>query len=584
MFHSSMSRIVKSFFQFILFLAICCLPATAFCQVDSILSLPEAERYLALGTVFGSIGRDYHGGASEKLEALQGAFEKKGNEDLAMLCVLQQLRIFPSTNQVETADKEQFLLHAIQEAQRKGLKRREAELLVYGGINDAEYGRWGIGFERMMKGYAMLKEYGWPSPFQKVNDLELMGDSFYAFSDFESTIRFLKEAQTVKLPISSESFPRNGLNNIGLCYMNLEQYDSAAYFLRLAVEAAQISRDSFWIGLTKGNLGNVYYKMGRYDEAWPLIETDFKESIRMNQPGSASNAAQTLATMALYKGRIAEAEEYMRYAAQNKITYQVEGLITYFTNLYTYTRLKGDYAKAVQYADSLDHYKQVLEIARDKKILEHAKLQVQVDKYNADIQLLEKDRSRQVLLRNALFVILLLTALLTVTWIRRIQYQRKQEAELNLIKQRNAADQLLRAQNELSTYTHALVEKNELIQAFKAEIGQLQQSGSVQHDERMSRMIHLTNASILTDDDWRRFRELFDQVYPGFFIRLKEKMPDLTPGEIRLLALTKLQITPRDMAGMLGISADSIKKTRHRLRRKINLPEDGSLDEVVGLI
>ena len=77
MFHSSMSRIVKSFFQFILFLAICCLPATAFCQVDSILSLPEAERYLALGTVFGSIGRDYHGGASEKLEALQGAFEKK---------------------------------------------------------------------------------------------------------------------------------------------------------------------------------------------------------------------------------------------------------------------------------------------------------------------------------------------------------------------------------------------------------------------------------------------------------------------------------------------------------------------------
>ncbi|MBL0006610.1 MAG: hypothetical protein IPP25_05320 [Saprospiraceae bacterium] len=61
-------------------------------------------------------------------------------------------------------------------------------------------------------------------------------------------------------------------------------------------------------------------------------------------------------------------------------------------------------------------------------------------------------------------------------------------------------------------------------------------------------------------------------------------MPDLTPGEIRLLAPTKLQITPRDMAGMLGISADSIKKTRHRLRRKINLPEDGTLDEVAAMI
>ena len=76
----------------------------------------------------------------------------------------------------------------------------------------------------------------------------------------------------------------------------------------------------------------------------------------MKQPGSASNAAQTLATMALYEGRIAEAESYMDYAARNKTSYQLEMLITFFSNLYTYTRLKGDYASAVQYADSLNHY------------------------------------------------------------------------------------------------------------------------------------------------------------------------------------------------------------------------------------
>ena len=579
-----MYSITNTLFVLVLSLLTCALPSRSYGQVDSILSLPEADRQMALGSVFGDIGRDYHGGASKKLEDLQHAFEKKKEEDLALLCLLQQLRLFPATTQQETDAKEQFLLNAMHEAQRKGLKRREAELLLYGGTNDAYCGRWGKGFERMMKGYAMLKEYGWHSPFQKVQDLELMGDSFYAFSDYESTIRFLQEAQTVKLPVQTESFPRNGLNNLGLCFMNLEQYDSAAYYLRLAVQAAETGRDSFWIGLTKGNLGHVYYKMGRYKDAWPLIETDFKEGIRMKQPGSASNAAQTLATMALYEGRIAEAEAYMDYAAKNKITYQLEGLIAFFSNQYAYTRLKGDYGKAVQYADSLNHYTQILEEGRDKKILEHAKLQVQVDKYNTDIQLLENERARQVLMRNAMLVILLLSALLAITWIRRIQYQRKKEAELSLIKEKNAEEQLLHARNELSTYTHALVEKNELIQAFKTEIEQLQQSGSMEHDERMSRMVDLTNSSILTDDDWRRFRDLFDQVYPGFFIRLKEKMPDLTPSEIRLLALTKLQITPRDMAGMLGISADSIKKTRHRLRRKINLPEDGSLDEVVAMI
>jgi hypothetical protein len=38
------------------------------------------------------------------------------------------------------------------------------------------------------------------------------------------------------------------------------------------------------------------------------------------------------------------------------------------------------------------------------------------------------------------------------------------------------------------------------------------------------------------------------------------------------------------MAGMLGISYDAIKKTRQRLRKKIDLPEEGGLDELVDLI
>ena len=77
---------------------------------------------------------------------------------------------------------------------------------------------------------------------------------------------------------------------------------------------------------------------------------------------------------------------------------------------------------------------------------------------------------------------------------------------------------------------------------------------------------------------------MFDQVHPGFFIRLKEKLNDLTPAETRLLALTKLQLAPKEMAAMLGISYDAIKKSRQRLRKKINLPEEGSLDELVDMI
>ncbi len=58
------------------------------------------------------------------------------------------------------------------------------------------------------------------------------------------------------------------------------------------------------------------------------------------------------------------------------------------------------------------------------------------------------------------------------------------------------------------------------------------------------------------------------------------KMPDLSAADTRLIALTKLQLPPKDMAAMLGVSYDAIKKARQRLRKKINLPEEGSLDEL----
>jgi hypothetical protein len=129
-----------------------------------------------------------------------------------------------------------------------------------------------------------------------------------------------------------------------------------------------------------------------------------------------------------------------------------------------------------------------------------------------------------------------------------------------------------------------LKEKNELLESFKVEIDKLQQEDAQQSDMRTQHLSRLVNSSILTEDDWREFRQLFDKVYPGFFIRLKDKMPDLSPADIRLLALTKLQISTRDMAAMLGIGPDAIKKSRQRLRKKINLPEEGTLDELAEMI
>ena len=94
----------------------------------------------------------------------------------------------------------------------------------------------------------------------------------------------------------------------------------------------------------------------------------------------------------------------------------------------------------------------------------------------------------------------------------------------------------------------------------------------------------MNKTTILTEDDWNKFKELFEEVYKGFFIRQKEKLPELTQAEIRLLCLTKLKLETKQMGSILGVSFDTIKKSRHRLRKKLGLKEEDSIDDIANSI
>ena len=48
-----------------------------------------------------------------------------------------------------------------------------------------------------------------------------------------------------------------------------------------------------------------------------------------------------------------------------------------------------------------------------------------------------------------------------------------------------------------------------------------------------------------------------------------------------MAALTRLQLTPKQMASMLGISVNSVHKTRQRLRQRLRIDPESSLEEIM---
>jgi DNA-binding CsgD family transcriptional regulator len=136
-----------------------------------------------------------------------------------------------------------------------------------------------------------------------------------------------------------------------------------------------------------------------------------------------------------------------------------------------------------------------------------------------------------------------------------------------------ATEKLQNAEQELINFTQSLKEKTDAFEKLKTEV--VTQMASTERDNLL---VYLTEASILTEEHWRDVRQKFERVYPTFFQQLQSVVPDATDAEKRLAALTKLNLTNNEIAAILGITPETVIKTRYRFRKKL---EDGDL---VGLL
>lgn len=542
-------------------------------QPDSILAAPAEKQIMLLLKWYRN---DLTKKDSQQVIAALSAAEKIFTEKRSSLLsrqawLLQQVYM---AGKKENAGKSAVaMLGAADKAGGKNWRLTEAECWHHAGTFYFVGGMYGPAFEYLQKAQQVFEKRENEKSPMMLRYTGMLGHSYYSFGEYELAIRFFKK--TIELPdywSSVVHFP-GVYNTMGLCYRQLKKYDSAAAWFNRSYEAAYAVKDSFYMALANGNLGYTFYLQNEYDKAVPLLETDFMVSTRAGEQGSAVNAAIALAAIYIKKDQLLQAENYMQQCRQFVYASTDANLRkSWYENLYHINKAKGDYLNAGLYADSLLKYKDSVAALRDKTIYNQTVLKIETEQHMNDISRLENRRRQQLLLRNSLLVGVVLLGIIALLWVNRQLLKRNKEKEI-------ARQQLVFAEQELQGYTQKLTEKNELLEQLRTEIDS-RQKGS----DRIENINSLLSATILTDEDWKTFRQLFEKVYPGFLIRLKEKMPDLSAADTRLLTLTKLKLPAKDMAAMLGISYDSIKKARQRLRKKINLPEEGGLEELVEMI
>jgi hypothetical protein len=142
--------------------------------------------------------------------------------------------------------------------------------------------------------------------------------------------------------------------------------------------------------------------------------------------------------------------------------------------------------------------------------------------------------------------------------------QKQLEAQELTAQNERIATELSYHKAELHNFTQSLREKTDAFEKLKTEFD-IQNTDKIQQNW----LDQLNQATILTEEQWRSFRQKFENVHSNFFNRLQEQIPTATEAEKRFIALTKLDMTNNEIASMLGISPESVSKTRYRLRKKM---------------
>jgi DNA-binding CsgD family transcriptional regulator len=84
-------------------------------------------------------------------------------------------------------------------------------------------------------------------------------------------------------------------------------------------------------------------------------------------------------------------------------------------------------------------------------------------------------------------------------------------------------------------------------------------------------LTRMLESEIENKESWEQFLSYFDEVNHNFIQQLQTIHPNLTQNDRRMCALTRLNMSNREIATLLNISITGVEKSRYRLKKRLDL-------------
>ncbi len=531
-----------------------------------------------------------HPNKEKFLSIALGLNQRNLNERLRIRAYMYQFIGYRFFGINDTIRSKAYCLRMLKEAALLGDELLLSDMyIVYGGICVPEEEIY-----YLLKASEIQEVHRITSKFMYANYEKLSLLSYEFMQDYKSSARYAAQSVTIF------RHPDSNLHNFillldiaGDSYIKLNMPDSATYYYQMIRQklaraklfprdfAPYLSGDFFkiWDNIALGGIARAFILKAQYDTAYTLLLQNLRSSIDHGEMADASLVQSALAQIDYIRKDFSSAAKRYSQARQWATSSKRDILLS--------DALEGGakaFAALERYDSAYFYQKEYLllranlEARKYESKIEMARAQVRNEGIQTLVVQTRNEIARQKMWRNIILggVFLLGVIGVLVYNSNRLKYS-LQQTELEKQKQLAEAEaelarrNIVYAKNQLAEVINNISEKNKLIEGLENRLAE---------NEKTDLQEVLRNFTIITGNDWLKFKDYFEKAYPNYWERLHQKLPKLTQSDERLLSLIKLQLGNKEIAAATGISAESVRVSLHRLRKKIEaVYPDISLEE-----
>ena len=428
-----------------------------------------------------------------------------------------------------------------------------------------------------------------------------MASLFAVTNEVEKAIAYNKSAATLFKSLGqTHRFAYSALNMANdLIYTG--RSDTAMLVLQELIPIFRASEDVYLEMNAEAQLGRAYFKLGDTEQAIKhfSISNKMGESHRFVAQLAYNHEFLSRVYTSIHQSNLALSHALKSYELHQQLGFNEElsnalhDLAIAFENTGQLDSAVKYYLRYFETSDSLFSIDKEHELDALKAKFQAEVQAEQIESGKVEIAFLEQKHQAQLVSNIALGLCLIMVLLIAIWVITRQRVRMKLQRKLNEEKRKTLqaelvakaqAEELLLAEltakkRTLTGQALAMAEKNEMLHSLKNQLNEIAESQK--ENSGLRQLVNKFERAESQQQDWDKFMHVFNEVHPTLLVNMKKSYATLTANDLRLIALMRMNFSNKEIASILHISDESLKKARYRLRKKLTLPSTHNIFDFV---